>query len=246
MSKILIGTMYSGEGDFDRCCESVRHQNYGCQQFFVSNLSEVDAHAKLYKAFKESDADYLLKLDADMVLNDCNVIDYLLDIIQKGNYLRVTHYVDDFFTNKPMLGIHFFSKEVEWKFDQFKSGHLFPDCLDTIREMKMKKRCLKIRKSIAKHCYYANPRQSFHFGYHRFLKGKISVCNATIQHLKQFPDSSSLRYAGLGIIAASKYKDYGSYNYGDSFNSLFNKYLEKEIKSTKIIKKAKRCLKQGI
>lgn len=240
----MVGTMYSGEGDFDRCCESVRTQTYECKQVFITGLPEVEAHAKLYKTFKDSDADYLLKLDADMVLRDNTVVDNLVKMMQENNYLRLTHYVNDFYTNRFMLGIHFFSKEVEWKFDEFKPNYLFPDCLDTIRDKKLKKRCCKVQKAIANHCFYSTKKQAFHFGYHRFLKGKITVCRDTIAHLIS-DDNEILRHACLGIIAANRHKDYDSYSYGDEFETMFNSYSGKEWSTKRIIKKAQKSLPKG-
>ena len=47
MKKVLVGTMYSGEGDFEKCCQSIKNQTYPCEQYVITGLQEIEAHKKL-------------------------------------------------------------------------------------------------------------------------------------------------------------------------------------------------------
>ncbi len=67
-ARVLIGTLYCGEGDFDACRASVREQRHPCEQFVVSHLPEPQANYELYRPLSEGRAVYPVRLDAHMVL----------------------------------------------------------------------------------------------------------------------------------------------------------------------------------
>jgi hypothetical protein len=224
--RVLVGTLYCGEGDFDRNRESVRGQTWPCEQVVISNLPEVEAHRRLYQIFTNSTYAYLLKLDADMVLKSAQAIETLVGLMECTKKKHIVHLVDDFFSNAMIEGIHFYRRGVMWDWSRFTQGCLRPDCLDDVARSWFRSESRKYRKSIAWHCHYASEKQAFHFGYHRWVKGRTVksskiCCSRVFQHYLADPDNTLLRLACVGILAASSNGSENNHSYGPHFDQLF-------------------------
>lgn len=229
MKTVLIGTLYSGEGDFEQCCRSVKKQDYPCEQFVISDAMEVEAHLRLYKTFKDSGYDYLIKLDADMVFIDNNAVRRMTQIASKG-YDKVSFQVQDFFTNSRFFGVHLFDRSIDWAWNKFVSKNIKPDRLDTAKKKYSEKHALVY------HCYYPNIRQSFHYGFHRMHKGQIEICKDVVSNLERIPTDPNLLSACKGIYAAIINRSLKSNDYDDAFESLFNTYSNKELPSIPVLR----------
>ena len=240
-TNVMVGTLYSNEGDFTRCKESVKSQTYPCHHEIFSGMDESTGYKTLYKYFKDSKFDYLLKLDADMVLKHNNVVQYLVDKISSSNAHAITHHVEDYFQLMPINGIHFYSQKTEWNFDGFKPFML--KNIDTQTNFaKMKKgmrRTVYFRYPdvLAWHCFWASPKQSFRYGYHRFLKPnhRDSCCNTFDNYIANRDDSR--RLACMGMWAASNHTDENAGNYGSEFDKMFNQYCKKQVPERKLAKR---------
>jgi len=219
--KVMIGTLYSGEGDFDRCRKSVEDQNYPSRQFIISNQPEADAHMQLYKRFKDSNYDFLIKLDADMVFIKNSAVRRMVKLGMK--YDKVSFQVQDYFTNSKFFGVHLFSKHVKWKWGKFISKNIKPDRLDNAKKK------VSVKEALVYHCYYPNIRQSFHYGFHRIHKGQNALCQDVVSHFESKPDDSYLRAACLGIYAAIDNQFAKSNDYNTEFEDAFSQYSVKEF-----------------
>jgi len=214
--KVLVGTLYCGEGDFDECVKSIREQDYPLEHFVVKDMEEHLAHYELYSTMKRRNADVMVKVDADMVLKDPGVVRQFVDHIESG-LLRVTYWVDDFFTNQPIQGIHAYSGKIQVPDkEQFCTAlRRVPDRIPIDR-----KKTRRIDKTVALHCHYPNEKQSFHFGFHRYLKRSNDKCVNLYKHWKE-NDHPMLRMACLGMWVAYKNSGTNVYCYGDEFDEVF-------------------------
>lgn len=225
--RIMIGTLYSGEGDYDKCCESIRNQSVQCDHQIISGYEEAEAHMELYSRFKIQKYDYLIKVDADIVLLKDDAVERLTNFASKRKLDRCSTNVSDFFTRTIMTGIHCYSKKVNWEFDKI-VGNTHPDRCDDA------KKCFTIQEVMGSHCFYATHIQCFHFGYHRYKKGQMDRIKQIVRHyddLSPMNDGESktrIRLACLGALCASKENEcYHGYRY----NSLYDKMSEYSNKS---------------
>jgi len=226
--KVLVGTLFAGEGDFDRCCNSVRDQSVPCEQFVIKGLRETEAHKQLYATFKASDADFFLKLDADMVLKNKHAVETMVRECSHKT-MCVTAMVDDYFAGEPIYGMHLYTPLMEWNFEQFGSDTSRPDQLDSLSKIPRADRIRQHLVSIldvplALHCHYATDFQSFHYGYHRSFKNERHICDKVISRNKRNPRDSKLRLAAMGILAAKAQPLLAACSYGKELKKIFEHY----------------------
>jgi len=127
---VLVLTLYSGEAEYGRCRESLRSQTYQAwEQRTFENLPNAEAHARLYQTIMtESEChDLFLKLDADMVLADSNVLADLARVFEDRHQLdHLVVAVSDWMTDSNIIGAHVFSKRVVWR-EHFETLYVDPD-----------------------------------------------------------------------------------------------------------------------
>ncbi len=167
--RCLIGTLYAGESEIDACETVLREQKYAnWDHFRLDHLAEQKAHEKLYEIFMENknDFDLFLKIDADMVLINQDVLGNIIKFIQKRpNLDHACFTVHDYMTNLPIWGLHVFTNQVEWKKPK---SRFFPD-----QDPIVSGAHLMVRNAPAPVAYHApnpTPYQAFHFGTHRMFK----------------------------------------------------------------------------
>lgn len=195
---IMIGSMYCGEGDFDKCCEMVRDQNCQCDHKIIEGLPELQAHETLYHTFKDGGYSHLIKLDADIVLANKTVVSDMVSLLGRYKVERLSFLVSDYFTNDLMTGIHCYSSKVIWDWAKFVDGNLKPDRTDSSHRPG---RARTVQKLGGWHCFHATEKQSFHFGYHRVKKGQGARILQIAKRYEATPENN-LRLAILGGIAA--------------------------------------------
>jgi hypothetical protein len=228
MPAVMIGTMCCGEGDFEHCRRSVHAQTTRCEHHVIRDLPEPAAHAALYRGFKESGADYLIKLDADMVFKSPDAVATILGRIEGTALRKVSHQVDDFFTGRAILGIHCYSRDVEFDWAAFERHDLYADRRNSVHALPAPERPRVWRiydEAIAWHCRWATDLQAFHYGYHRWLKDQFDVCRQVLDHHQSEPGDSRLRLACLGMIAAASHPDPRAASYGPLLESLYDRAL---------------------
>lgn len=167
--KILIGTLYSGENEFDECVESVKRQTYkNVEHIFFKYLPNKEAHNTLYRTFMEraDEFDYFLKLDADMVFNTDEALEIILDYFDNNPELdHMVTAVDDRYSDTLIMGLHAFSNRVKWEQND---ENLFVDHRPSIPGER--KLFWDFPAPLVKHCPNPSYFQAYHFGVHRALK----------------------------------------------------------------------------
>ena len=118
MLQVLVGTLYSGENEFEQCVEMLTCQSY-CHrtQFAVEHMAERAAHDELYTRFMHDAGEYdlFLKLDADMVLSDSESLAAAVALFEKSPDLdHAVFTVKDWMTGTEIVGIHMYRSHVRW------------------------------------------------------------------------------------------------------------------------------------
>jgi len=176
--KLFIGTLYTIENEFEECKSAINKQTYkNFEHFIFKGLPNKKAHDVLYCTFMErsKEFDVLVKVDADMVIEDKNLFAKIVTKFQMLDSLKDLEIaVYDFFSDQLIWGMHAYRNTVRW---QRTEEALFVDaCL------------LKPGENIhddselapaAIHCKNPSPFQAFHYGVHKALKtvqpGRIKV-----------------------------------------------------------------------
>lgn len=166
MLQVLVGTLFSGEREFDRCVEALKAQRYMLYRHFViENLPESAAHEKLYEGFMERahTFDLFLKLDADMVLADEDRLGAAVSLFEQAPRLdHAIFTVHDWMTDSPIIGINMYRSRVRWSKPETASR------ADEPPPVSGKRRCFRGPPSpLALHGLDPSPAQAFHYGLHR-------------------------------------------------------------------------------
>lgn len=167
--KIFVGTLYSGENEFDECVSSIQSQSYQNYEHFVyKNLPNREAHHTLFKSFKERSDEFelLVKVDADMVIcSDHLFADIVKKMIENPKTDVFSIAVWDFFTGELINGLNTYRSSVDWDFSK---DTMFVD------EPVVKRGGYYFDQTelapAAIHCKNPSLYQAFHYGVHRGLK----------------------------------------------------------------------------
>lgn len=186
--RILILTLYSEEDEFERCRRSVEGQDY-ChwEHKIFSGLSNQAAHRALYSEImkRSSEFDLFLKLDADMVLCHNRIFRDVISYFARYSDLdHAIFAVRDFMTQRPIMGLHVFSKRAVWTTFE---DRIFVDSNPQIPGKRM--HVWDDPAPIALHSPNPSSEQAFFFGVHHALKAFQQSRNShfrPIQALKQW------------------------------------------------------------
>ena len=167
--KILVGTLYCGENEYDSSLASVKSQTYtNYDHIILKDLPNKGAHHTLFRSFLQTSEKYDLhiKVDADMVI--CS--DTLFEKIVK----RMTHdpnldvfsiAVLDFFSGTLINGLNTYRNNVFWDYDK---NTMFVDIPEVPPD-----KCYFDSVELAPaaiHCKNPSRYQAFHYGVHRGFK----------------------------------------------------------------------------
>ena len=227
--KVFVGTMFSGEGDFEECIQSInRQRNVEVKHFIVKNLPEREAHNTLFSEWnnQKENFDFFTKIDADTVLSHPFILENFGKMFQSNSrFTSIQAPLHDYFTNELINGLNSFVPRVVFN----PSPELYCDRVDTNHDVQVKSsEVVRELNPAGYHCYSATPRQAFHFGLHRKLKGQNDIINrvAMAYEVNKWPgmvDARAFALAGAG--AASQCA--GEHNYTDTkFEELFQKALQ--------------------
>jgi len=167
--RLFVGTLYTIENEFDECVASIKRQSYrNFQHFVFRNLPNKEAHDALYSAFMEraSEFDLLIKVDADMVIEDKDLFArivnkfYTLDSLKD---LEIAVY--DFFSDQLIWGMHAYRNTIRW---QQTDEVLFVDACP----VKLSENIHDDFELAPAAIHSKNPGrfQSFHYGVHKAVK----------------------------------------------------------------------------
>ncbi len=211
---VLVLTLYSGEAEFGQCREALENQNYLSREHLVfENLPNAEAHASLYRTIMMERENFrlFLKLDADMVLADPEVLGDLVRVFEERPELdHLVVAVFDWMTESHIIGAHLFSNRVLWKRHE-ETLYVDPDPEFPGRKLVVN----DPPRNLISHAGDPSPLQAFHFGAHRALQASqvyrrvrdFRPHNARIQwqYLEQVwrhYERSGDRRLGLAVLAA--------------------------------------------
>ena len=118
MLQVLIGTLYSGENEFDRCVEMLARQSYCYRShFIIEHMPERAGHDELYARFMHHAGEYdlFLKLDADMILSDPGSLAAAVRLFEQSPELdHAVFTVQDWMTRSAIVGLHMYRSRARW------------------------------------------------------------------------------------------------------------------------------------
>jgi hypothetical protein len=212
--RVLVLTLYSGEAEFDRCRSSLEKQKYpSWEHRVIEHLANVEAHAQLYETIMMEQENFrlFLKLDADMVLADDEVLADLVRVFEERADLdHLVVRVADWMTDSHIIGAHLFSNRVRWR------RHAETLYVDPDPDFPGHKLIIdKPPRDLILHADDPSPLQAFHFGAHRALQASqvyrnlwdARPHNARIQwnylgRVWRHFERSGDRRLGLAVLAA--------------------------------------------
>jgi hypothetical protein len=247
--KIYVGTLYSGENEFDECVAAIKNQTYkNFDHFVFKNLPNKEAHVTLFKSFLERSNEYdlLIKVDADMVLSSTTLFEKIVQKFRQNDCLDVFAIaVYDYFSGQLINGLATYRNTVRWNFIR---ETMFVDIPEVAQN-----RYLYVEKELAPaaiHCKNPSPFQAFHYGVHRGLKSIQRIHGTThwvllektwknFQHTRD--TCIGLAVLGAELVYAGRFKqsdvDYTNLRVKtilDKYLSLDSTGLEREIRKTRI------------
>ncbi len=175
--RILVGTLYTIENEFDECVASIERQSYrDFEHLVLRNLGNKEAHESLFNIFVErsGEFDLLVKVDADMVLCSEFLLAAIVERFEKNpvlEHLQIA--VHDFFTDQLIMGMNVYRNSVRW---DMSAEAVFVESSETIRSTPGRRvRDWNDLAPSAIHCKNPSLLQAFHFGVHKGVKVKEAV-----------------------------------------------------------------------
>ena len=222
--KVLVGTLYSGEAEFEESRMSVTRQiNCEIEHYVISNLSEYKAHNLLWDTFNARKVNFnlLVKVDADTVLTNNTLFYSVHTKLWNSSFAGAQLPLFDFFCREEINGLGIFLPSI-----QFNPSHsrLFADrAIDRKRYRIANRADLQFQEEVGLHCVFPSDMQSFRYGLHRWKKGQYAILNQVKQDwLKS--QNESRGWALAGAIVASE-KRFAKYEYGKRGFAKNFKYL---------------------
>jgi hypothetical protein len=214
--RVFVGTMESGEADFDDCQAAIRRQTHkDVYHFVVSGLPEPEAHAALYEMWErvKSHHDLFLKVDADTVLAHDNVIAEHVALFAANPHLTGTQaWLYDYMTDGKIFGLGCMRNTVTLTKS---TNPLYPDRVDEKHDQVLRGDALPAALNPAgNHCMHPTDRQAFHYGLHRTLKNQHENMDRVRAGWNRQRDRARA-LALLGAQAAPQFRKNLKFNYGD-------------------------------
>lgn len=183
---ILVGTLASGEAELEESKKAIEQQTgVSVEHVVISGLPELEAHNRLFQLWNErrGTTDLFVKVDGDTVLIDKNAVHRIYALFEDDEVTAAQIPLHDYFTDDLIVGLNCFSPAVSFGLSD---DPLYCDRMQEIGH----KRILRDAETasvtpIGWHCKYPHPRQAFHFGYRRFLKGQTEVVRKVMQAWQQ-------------------------------------------------------------
>ncbi len=165
--RVLVGTLASGENELEQCRRSVGRQGYPLEHVVLSGLGKKEAVATLMERFLASDADVLLKLDADMVLLAPDYVERVVAIMRANPELELLQMaLLDYFSGAAMQGVNAYRRTLDWRPER--QDPLFTDRSFVDKSKRLVTWAPFLRDAI--HAPDPSPLHAYHFGVHRGMK----------------------------------------------------------------------------
>jgi len=232
--KVLVGTLYSGENEFEECQAAIRSQvGVNFEQLIIRNKPELEAHRLLFTTFLEraNEFELLVKVDADTVLGSPQLISRIARRFGDEPNLEVLSIaLKDFFTGALINGLQTYRNTVRWNFEK---DTVFPDIplLDPNRYHYDQSDLAPA----GMHSPNPSALQAFHYGVHRGLKSIQKIHSTTHWGLlnlvwKNFLKTQDRRIGFASLGAELVYA--GVFNWADQnytvprMEEVFQKYAD--------------------
>lgn len=167
--RVLIGTLYSGENEFEQSKRSLRRQIHAnWEQVVFKHLPNREAHDRLYRTFMEraDDFDLFVKLDADMVFRSKRSLRTLVNLFKSQPELdHALLAVRDWASDTLIMGLHAYSSRAVWTPSD---EELFVDHSPSVPGKRLT--TTEAPAPLVDHSPDPSPFQAFRFGVHRALK----------------------------------------------------------------------------
>lgn len=232
--RIFVGTMYTQEGDFLECLRRIQEQEgVIVSHFIVSGLKEKEAHNALWHAWRgqQKTHDLFVKVDADTVLSTPQTLAQIWELFATNPRLTgVQAPLHDYMTDSFINGLNCFSPRVIFNDTQ---DELYCDRqVDTNHDVTLRDTQLPEHlRPAGLHCHYASPKQAFHYGLHRALKGQHQIIKRVEAAYESHGRDRIRAFALMGSIVAPKFVQHRHFNYQDpefiaAFEEAQNKFEE--------------------
>lgn len=226
--KIFVGTMHSGEEEFEECRKKILSQiDVDVVHFIIDSLPEYEAHNALWSSWNDckSNFDLFVKVDADTILDQPTILSSIAQEFRKNTRLTGMQIpLHDYFMDGPILGLNCFSPKVVFK---PASSRLHADHADTGHDVVYRNEQVAHLAPAGRHCAYPNDRQAFHYGLHRMKKNQRDTMVKVYKAWKATGGNARL-LALYGARAASTNNpehDYNSHQFESAFTRLMNEGL---------------------
>ncbi len=200
--RILVTTLESGEAEFAESTTSILGQELiSIEHQLISGLSEREAHKQLAITWtkRKEEFDFFSKVDADTILLSRTALFSMASLMQREKATGIQVKLLDYFSNQLIAGVNMFSNDVLFK---RRPSRLTPDHLDYNHRRVLKGEIVSFLEPIGLHGKYPNSKQSFFYGYHRFLKGQKDILQSCFEEWKSAKDEAR-RWALTGALLAS-------------------------------------------
>ena len=167
--RVLVGTLFSGENEFEECKRSLRNQSFtNFDHVVFKNLPNKEAHETLYNKFMDEAENYdlFVKLDADMVFMNDQSLSKIVGTFQ--DFEELDHAilgVKDWASDSIIDGLHIFSNRATWSKNE---EDLFVDPSPKVPGRKLYTH--DAPAPLVLHSPDPSRKQAFRFGFHRALK----------------------------------------------------------------------------
>lgn len=223
--KIFVGTMHSGEEEFEESRKKIlSQQNVDIVHFIIDSLPEYEAHNALWNAWNDckQSFDLFIKVDADTLIDNPNKFEQIGSEFSKNDRLTGMQIpLHDYFTDDLILGLNCFSPKVV--FTPAKS-RLHADHADSGHDIVYRNEQVSHLVPAGRHCAYPNDRQSFHYGLHRMKKNQKDNVVKVYRAWKTSGGNGRLLalYGARAAALSNPEHDYNSSGFDASFSKLMN------------------------
>jgi hypothetical protein len=230
MISIFIGTLYSGEAEFEQHTLALRNQvGIKIYHHVIKDLSEYEAHRKLWNDWEKLSKNFQLfiKIDSDTVLIRETALLEISKLFENPNVTGCQIKLLDYFSNSLIAGINAYSPIV--KFTK-KPKRLFPDLVDLNNNLVLRGLDTEHLEPIAFHCINPNNRQSFTYGYHRMLKKQNDLMKLVAENWLIYNDDARM-WALLGAQLAKKHSLQKWFYKSEYVNKIYSKQQSVNVNS---------------
>jgi hypothetical protein len=231
--KIFVGTLHSNEGDFTKCCETIRTQtDVTVTHHIIAGLNEKDAHNVLWNAWNQakSSHDFFVKVDADTKLASLTTLSKIAQqFYANASATSLQAPLHDYMTDQLITGLNAYTPNVHFAEsldDLYCDRGMDNNNTKTIRENLLWPELVPA----GYHCHHATNLQGFRYGVHRAMKTQNAEIQRLIWTWKKFGD----HVRGLGVIgsllapklAKNRAIDYTNTNFVAAFEDAERRYDE--------------------